>query len=198
MKKLIALSCILLTTGALAQARNGGRNSGPGSNGPGANQGRDSRQGPGHQQPQRRRMVEKLLKTVTVDNKPDTEIIKVDSCEGRKNEKLDSLTLKFTDNDVKLKSVKVSYESILGGRSTRLQKLSVRSKTYREGEEVKIEIPGNQCIDTIAIDAKPEARQMGPNNRNSRPSRDQRNTRGQRHQAPSQTAKIKVFAKIEK
>lgn len=180
MKKLIALSCILLTTGALAQARNSGRNSGT-----------------RHQQPQRR-IVEKLLKTVIIDNRPDTEIIKVDSCEGRKKEKLDSLTLKFIDNDVQLKSVKVSYESVFGGRSTKLQKLNVRSKTYREGEEVKVEIPGNQCIDTIAIDAKPEGRQMGTGGRNSRPSRHQRNNRNHGHQSPSSSAIIKVFAKIEK
>lgn len=195
MKKLIALSCILLSTQVLAQAHNNRGGQGQG----GANRSSSQPQQPGrnNHRSQPRRVIEKELKVVTIDNKPQAEIIKVDSCSGLRNEKLKSLTFKFMKNDVDLKSVKVSYESRIGGIPTGMKKLKIKSKVYKEGELVKVNITTNKCIDSISIDAKPEERMAGPGNQGRNNGRNGRNNRpGQ--PAPSMTAKIKVSASIEK
>ncbi len=113
---------------------------------------------------------------VKVDKFKKPEIVKIDSCEGRREEKLDYLKLKFKST-VKLNKVTVSYEDRHGGRPTGQEFLRKPKKVFYAGQTLVLDISSRKCIDSIMIYGKP-AKQG-------------------RYSHPNPEATIEIFAKIK-
>ena len=126
--------------------------------------------------PGQARSTDRKVGLVILDNFRNPEVLKIDSCEGRREQKLDYLKLNFK-SDVRLNRVTVSYEDRNGGRSTGQQVISKPRKVFSKGSTFVINIQNHKCVDSIMIYGK--LAKQG------------------RYSSPSSTGLVEVYAKIK-